>query len=316
MKPNRLVSVLVPVYNDERYIGLALRSVLTQTYRPIELVICNNGSTDSTSEIIERMLPELGTSLLVRYKKSANCIPMWQNWNRALEEATGEYIKYLCSDDLLEPDCISNFVEILDREETVVLVTSRRVFIDATGEEIQPDFNYRRVVKQDIWEREISKKEMLQKLALFGNFIGEPSTVMFRRSALRFGDHYRQVFDLDYWLNLLSVGNVWIARGRFSRFRMHAGQGTAKNVRKFGLPILFEEVDLLVSHGLDPKNMRTIYAKMIRRINHSIPVSMYGEALVFGYSNHGFVRVSALFSAVAKLVFSRLLRLLPAQSQK
>lgn len=92
------VSIVVPVYNCERFIGEALGSALAQTYADLEVVVVDNSSTDRTAEVIARWKdPRL------RVLANATNIGAARNWDRAAAEARGRYIKLLCADDVLYP---------------------------------------------------------------------------------------------------------------------------------------------------------------------------------------------------------------------
>jgi len=90
---NSLVSVIIPVYNCERYLAEAVESVLGQTYRPIEIVVVNDGSTDNSGRVAERF----GSS--VRYCLQ-NHAGIGAARNRGIDCARGRYLAFLDADDL------------------------------------------------------------------------------------------------------------------------------------------------------------------------------------------------------------------------
>lgn len=89
------ISVLMPVYNAERYLALAIESVLSQTYTDFELVIVNDGSTDSSKRIISAF-----TDDRIRYLENEGNKGIVYTRNRLIEEAKGKYIAWLDSDDV------------------------------------------------------------------------------------------------------------------------------------------------------------------------------------------------------------------------
>lgn len=100
------VSVLIPTWNREEYLGEAIESVLAQTYRDFEIVVVDDGSTDGTAELVKRYDQ-------VRYVWQPHSgIPAARN--RALEEARGELIAWLDSDDLYAPTKLEKQVAYLD----------------------------------------------------------------------------------------------------------------------------------------------------------------------------------------------------------
>lgn len=93
----QLVSVVIPVYNCEEYIGETLKSVLSQTYKNIEAVLVDDGSRDNSAEIIKDMQREYGDRIRYIYQENAGVSVAR---NTGIWEAAGEYIAFLDSDDL------------------------------------------------------------------------------------------------------------------------------------------------------------------------------------------------------------------------
>lgn len=127
------VSIGVPVYNGERYIAETLDSLLAQTYKDFELIICDNASTDGTQQIC-RTYVERDTR--VRYVRNAENIGASKNYMLALELSSGEYFRWANSDDLFAPEGLARCVEILDREPSVVLAYPKTKLIDERGKVI------------------------------------------------------------------------------------------------------------------------------------------------------------------------------------
>ncbi len=93
MNNGRLISVVIPVYNRERYLAETIESVLSQAYRPIEIIVVDDGSTDGTADVAK------GFSEVVRYFFQSNrgC---GAALNAGVEKAEGAYLSFLGSDDL------------------------------------------------------------------------------------------------------------------------------------------------------------------------------------------------------------------------
>jgi glycosyltransferase involved in cell wall biosynthesis len=92
-----LISCVVPVYNGERFLAEALDSVLAQTYRPVEILVSDDGSTDGTHEVAARY------SKQIRYLRHANAGPGAAR-NRGLEVAQGDFVALLDADDVWHPE--------------------------------------------------------------------------------------------------------------------------------------------------------------------------------------------------------------------
>jgi glycosyltransferase involved in cell wall biosynthesis len=102
MAPSQF-SVAVPVRNGAAFLREALESALAQTYAPMEIVISDNASTDDTPRICAEFASR---NPHIRYSRSEEPLPLADNWNRACRMASGEWVKLLAHDDLLEPDCL------------------------------------------------------------------------------------------------------------------------------------------------------------------------------------------------------------------
>src|SRR5215203_3758698 len=103
------VSVLTPTYNYGHYLSEAIASVLSQTYTDFELVILDNFSTDNTADVASSFL---GDSRVKYYRNERN-IGSINNFNEAINRASGEYIQFLFADDLLLPRALETFVRVL-----------------------------------------------------------------------------------------------------------------------------------------------------------------------------------------------------------
>jgi glycosyltransferase involved in cell wall biosynthesis len=95
-----LISCIVPVFNGERYLAEALDSIFAQTYRPLEIIIADEGSTDRTAEIVATFADQ------VRYLKQNNAGPAAAR-NLGIRVASGEFIAFLDADDLWHPEKLS-----------------------------------------------------------------------------------------------------------------------------------------------------------------------------------------------------------------
>lgn len=105
------VSILIPMYNAQRYLSKTLESIFNQTYKNIEVIIVDDGSSDQSLKIAKRYEQ---TNLKVLFQRNAGaCIAR----NRAFEESTGEYIQYLDADDLLSHNKIEDQIQLLNNSD-------------------------------------------------------------------------------------------------------------------------------------------------------------------------------------------------------
>lgn len=217
------VSICIPVYNSAAYLTAAVESALAQQYDSFEILIVDNCSTDGSAEIAAEFA---GRSSLVRYVANTTNIGMVPNWNRCLELARGQYIKYLFSDDLLSsPHNIERLAGVLDQYQEISLACSFRSFIDHHGH-VTTESGF-----TSTGHRVSGHLATRSCLIAAWNFIGEPSVVMFRKDQAQRGFHndYRQMVDLEMWFNLLLQGDIWCEREPLAAFRQHPDQQTVMN---------------------------------------------------------------------------------------
>lgn len=121
------LSVGLPVYNGEAFLERAIDTLLGQTYRDFELVICDNASTDRTGEICRRYAT-LDTR--IRYHCNDHNLGAMGNFRRVFELSRGELFKWAAHDDEHEPEFLASCVAALDADPTVVLAYTRFLAID------------------------------------------------------------------------------------------------------------------------------------------------------------------------------------------
>jgi glycosyltransferase involved in cell wall biosynthesis len=132
-----LISCIVPVYNGELFLDEALDSILAQSYRPIEVIIIDDGSTDGTANIIRNHLPGVRGGL-VRSIRQENAGQVAAT-NRAVEAASGELLAFLDADDVWHPEKLSRqSAHLADHPEVDVSFTLVQNFwIDELAEEAE-----------------------------------------------------------------------------------------------------------------------------------------------------------------------------------
>lgn len=122
------VTVFIPVYNREDYIRVAVNSMLAQTYRDFELIVVDDGSTDRTVEVLEAY-----SDPRLRVVRNETNLGIPAARNRGLDEARGEYIALLDSDDHAYPRRLARQVDWLDRHPGITQVGSWCSFMDSDG---------------------------------------------------------------------------------------------------------------------------------------------------------------------------------------
>ena len=116
------VSILIPVYKSEKYFGECLHSVFQQTYSNIEYIIVNDASPDNSMEILRQVLkdyPEKKSSVIILENEQNRGVAYTRNL--LLEHATGDYIYFVDSDDIIETNTIEVFVNTAERENADIV---------------------------------------------------------------------------------------------------------------------------------------------------------------------------------------------------
>jgi glycosyltransferase involved in cell wall biosynthesis len=220
-----LVSIGLPIYNGEKFLREALDSLLSQTFENFELIISDNASTDKTEEICRKYADK---DRRIRYYRNEENIGAARNFNRVFEISTGKYFKWAAHDDICAPNFIADCVEVLDREDSVVLCYTDVQLINEDGtcidsnlgyeplelDALDPQKRFDDVLSRAIWCFEVfglMRADVLKKTSLIGKYFGSDKVLLAELSLLG------QFRGVDQKL--------------FFR-RIHAEQATLMNVRE------------------------------------------------------------------------------------
>ena len=113
-----MFSIIIPTYNRAKFVETAIKSVLDQSYRDFEILIIDDGSTDETETVINKLQDDR-----IRYFYQEN-LGRSSARNKGIEEAKGEWICFLDDDDLLQNNCLENYkskIEDIDREGVMII---------------------------------------------------------------------------------------------------------------------------------------------------------------------------------------------------
>src|SRR6056297_2011168 len=147
-----LCSVVCTTYNHEKYSRAAIESIVAQDYRPLEIVVIDDGSTDDNVAVIEAALSESDLQYTLLTQENTGNVAA--NINRALAAATGEFVLATSLDDLLLPGCISSKMALLLEDQSLVMVANSSMSeMDMSGNIMRPD------VRNPIFGHEMSTAE-------------------------------------------------------------------------------------------------------------------------------------------------------------
>jgi glycosyltransferase involved in cell wall biosynthesis len=163
-----LLSIGLPVFNGDNFLEDALDSILKQDFRDFELIISDNASTDRTESICRAYADKDGR---VRYFRNHENFGAADNFNRVFQLSSGEFFKWIADDDLHEPEFLSQCLEVLMREPSVVLAFTRAITADARGNFIREWGAHAEICAPDVrtrYRRALAAAEDPIPLPLFG----------------------------------------------------------------------------------------------------------------------------------------------------
>lgn len=238
------VSVCLPVWNGASYLSAAIESVLGQTFTDFELVIADDGSTDTSGEIIAAFAARDSRIVVLA---DGGRVGLFENYNRCLRASKAPVLKLFAQDDLLHRQHLEKVMAVFFRQPDVALVSTAKFVIDEDALAV--------VAHEDIltplqfllpdWEAAATSGQSftadgglvpgarVNKLILesFQNFIGEPSTVSIRSEAVGsyFDSNFYHIGDLEYWLRILTSGPYYFLNEKLTSFRAHDKSATRTN---------------------------------------------------------------------------------------
>ncbi|TAE56428.1 MAG: glycosyltransferase [Oscillatoriales cyanobacterium] len=233
-----LVSICIPTYNGEAFIEETIKSAIAQTYRNIELIVSDDGSTDRTIAIAQSFQSQTSADFRIILHRNYG---LSQNWNFCIQQAKGEYIKFLFQDDLLAPECIAKMVATAQQNPDIGMVFSPRG-ITIAEDESHPILRKASQSIKDLHKSWSNLKSIQPGKDLLAdanclnnpiNKIGEPSTVLIAARVFGeiglFDSGLSQYVDLDMWWRIMGNYHVGFVDEKLSSLRIHPEQQTWKN---------------------------------------------------------------------------------------
>lgn len=217
---NPLVSIILPAYNCEKYIGKTIKSLLNQTYTQFELLIINDGSLDNSTNIIN----DFTDTRIVHIQNNGNQGLIF-SLNKGLEIAKGKYIARIDADDICLPTRLEKQVEWLEKNKETAVVATQIHFINEQDEETGN------------WplDLETTTAKQIKRVMLWQNCIAHPS-VMMRSSVLKkycYNSKQKHSEDYDLWLQLISDGHtIEKVPEQLLKYRVHNQSVTGSYHRK------------------------------------------------------------------------------------
>ena len=228
-----LVSVIIPTYNRADYLKLALKSVLEQTHKNIEVLVADDGSTDNTAEIV---LSFNEPRIKYFYQKNTGTPGAARNFG--LRKASGDYVAFLDDDDMWLPEKLEIQVDYLRKHPEYYLVYSNAWIIDENG-----------VRKGLLVKSESFKEGEIFEELVKSNFIPQP-TVLMRRDIFEnigfFNENpsLKAVADYEYWLRVSLHFKIGFVKEPLAMYRVHSKAMSREiNSAKLDQKILFSLIN-------------------------------------------------------------------------
>ncbi|BAZ68343.1 MAG: glycosyltransferase [Pelatocladus maniniholoensis HA4357-MV3] len=203
------ISVVMSVYNGGQYLQESIESILNQTFTNFEFIVIDDGSIDSSWEILTRYAKE---DQRIKLFKNEENLGLTKSLNKGLKLAQGEYIARQDADDVSLPERFEKQVKFLDQSPEVVLVSCNIEWIDPEG---------RFLGKQP---RDCDR-DLVAWYLLFYNHLAGHSQVMFRQKPVRnlggYCENYRYSQDYELWSRLIQVSDIVILSDALLQQRRH-----------------------------------------------------------------------------------------------
>ena len=252
------VSITIPTHNRRDLLENAIASVLRQTYTDFELIVCDDGSTDDTAELMASL-----TDLRIRYIRHVDNIGKSNNMRSGFDAAQGEYFLKFDDDDRITPDFLGKTVAVLDTHPNIDFVSTDHWIIDI--------HNVRQLEATDAnsqkWQRHRLPEGRVENL-LHITFVRQSLQIgasLFRRQALIDVDYMRpnlQNCEDNDLLVRLAIANkqAYYLPERLMEYRVHAGQqGLGRAIQ-----YLKDEIQYLENFQFDVGNIETCRLNRLR----------------------------------------------------
>lgn len=191
MKP--LISVIIPVYNTEKYIERCVNSVLSQTMKKIEIILINDGSTDKSSEILNKYHIERKIKVISTKNNGVSAAR-----NLGIKNSSGEFIYFLDSDDFIDKDALKKLYETLKIDKTSIAIGA--FFVKSNEINMINIKKYKKITNSEEAIEKILRNELPRTACgiLFRNSIVEKERIFFKDD-LNYGEDF--LFTLEYLSN-------------------------------------------------------------------------------------------------------------------
>lgn len=232
-----MVSICVPTYNGRTHLKECIDSIRAQTFQDFEAVICDDQSSDGTLDYARELAQ--GDNRF-RFIPNPHRFGLVGNWNNCVQQARGEWIKFVFQDDIIMPSCLEKLLAACQRENKLFGFCERDfIFEEGSGLSAQSFTRHKQGLRSDYEATPAMSPEQATCLIvkdLWLNPVGEPTVTLINRKLFQelggFDEALIQMCDADFWLRvMIHYGAVFVPES-LAKFRIHISATTARNNAK------------------------------------------------------------------------------------
>ena len=237
------ISVLMPAYNTSSYIEEAIQSILEQSFKDYEFLICDDGSTDNTLEIISSFKDP---RIKILKNKSNQGIP--KSRNKLLRIAQGRYLAWLDADDIAYPNRLEEQFSFLESHPDVFLFSGWKKYIDEKSNELP----------EELYKPASYKADDIGGHLLFACAVRMPTVMMKNTGEFLFDEGYPLSGDYELWTRISRKYKIAIKEEYLIKYRLHKNNvSTDRTKARFYAEKIFK--NNLKYYGLDINGNWSLY---------------------------------------------------------
>ncbi|PRR69664.1 glycosyltransferase family 2 protein [Clostridium thermopalmarium] len=283
----KMVSIIIPTYNSGKYLLEAIESCLNQTYKNIEIIVIDDGSTDNTKYLLKNYIEEGKIKYFYQQNRGRSAAR-----NLGLEKASGEFIQFLDADDYIHHKKIEKQIKLFNKNKDIGLVYCGAIYI-------KDNVQIHKLLKK------VRSKNFLYKL-IQGNFLPIHAPIFKSEFKVKFDEQYSHMEDWDYWIRLITKYNVKIGHiNEFLSFiRVHNN-----NTSKERLTMLEAEQNLVnkyIKEFKDKRMLAYLYLKKFKlkyRVNKKIDWHLLKDII-----SNNFILIFNVAGFILKQITKKILR--------
>ena len=222
---SKLVSILVPVYNHAHYIVECLDSIIFQTYNNIEIIICDDGSTDDSYKVVQNWVNNKNIAVKIFSQENKG---VCKTLNFLLSVAEGDYVAICASDDILTPESIEERVQFLNLSSSFEAVIGDAALIGTHSETIASS------AMKSLYKADYSRLagDICSELLFNWSVVG-PTFLAKKELYEKVGkyDESLLVEDRDFYLRLLAGDSLGFIPVIVAKYRVHNDNASSRNIK-------------------------------------------------------------------------------------